>query len=113
MDEPQDHGAHVADEAFEAFWLGRARLGVPVPRGRPLPATLGDAGGLAVLPAPPPPAAGRGSGVQPRQPPTRGRGWLVAAEETAAAGRAWVALVGDLVALAFKLLVLGAVAWGL
>ena len=39
-----------------------------------------------------------------------GRGWLAAAEETAAAGRAWVAFASDLVALAFKVLVLGAAA---
>ena len=42
--------------------------------------------------------------------PVPGRGWLAAAEETAAAGRAWVAFASDLVALAFKVLVLGAVA---
>ena len=49
----------------------------------------------------------------PQPPPPRSSepGWLQAAENTAAAGRAWVSLAGDVVVLAFKLLVLGAVAW--
>ena len=111
------------EEGYEEYWLGRAALGVPPQPGGmvAVPAIRGPAQGAwgpRAYPGDEAAATARWMPAAPPPPPPTGaqresRTWLSAAEEVAAAGRAWVALAGDLVGLAFKLMVFGAVAWGL